>query len=347
MIYYLSVWKYSILLCILFLIIVNVVDSTENKFEEGETSRGVTDKVEKKKVTFELTEEQEMLKLAASIGKRKDFLEISDEFLKQNSLINDFFQCENLNPDIIKYINSAEKFEIFVEMLNEKLIKNKEKNEWFVVYKFESLLNKHIKSLKENNFFEILDELLKKRKDIRKIFGNFKVVNYFENQYKKLEECLEKFGILKKEGENDKMPTIKGKIGGEVEEEIVGENERVFEEINEIFIKLEDKIMKFKKEEKQIEFLPEFGEIFKSIFDSMFLSKIGEEEAKEVLKNKFEEIYEEYPDIQFFFKTDKRFDRLLQSFNFLVEKERNGKKLKGVEVKYKVNLKNNLNNKNA
>ncbi|CAK5048301.1 unnamed protein product [Meloidogyne enterolobii] len=138
MIYYLSVWKYSILLCILFLLMVNVVDSTsEKKFEEGETSSGVTDKVEKKKVTFELTEEQEMLDLAGSIGKRKDFLEISDEFHKQNLLINYFFKCENLNPDIIKYINSAEKFEIFDKILNEKMIKNKEKNEWFVVYKFQ------------------------------------------------------------------------------------------------------------------------------------------------------------------------------------------------------------------
>nr|CAD2175514.1 unnamed protein product [Meloidogyne enterolobii] len=67
----------------------------------------------------------------------------------------------------------------------------------------------------------------------------------------------------------------------------------------------------------------------------MFLSKIGKEEAKEDLKNKFEEIYKEYPDIEFFFKTYKRFNRLLQSFNFLIEKERNHKKLKGVEVKYK------------
>ncbi|CAK5048299.1 unnamed protein product [Meloidogyne enterolobii] len=149
------------------------------------------------------------------------------------------------------------------------------------------------------------------------------------------------------EGEKNKKPTIKTKIGGEVEEEIVGGNEIIYKEINEIFIKLEKEIMKSKIEEKQIESLPEFGEIFKQIFDSMFLLKIGEEEAKEVLKNKFKEIYKEYPDIQFFFKTDKRFDRLLQSFNFLIEKERNGKKLKGVEVKYKVNLKNNLNNKNA
>ncbi|CAK5039183.1 unnamed protein product [Meloidogyne enterolobii] len=148
------------------------------------------------------------------------------------------------------------------------------------------------------------------------------------------------------EGEKNKKPTIKTKIGGEVEE-IVGGNEIIYKEINEIFIKLEKEIMKSKIEEKQIESLPEFGEIFKQIFDSMFLLKIGEEEAKEVLKNKFKEIYKEYPDIQFFFKTDKRFDRLLQSFNFLIEKERNGKKLKGVEVKYKVNLKNNLNNKNA
>lgn len=330
MIYHLRVWKYSILLYILFLLIVNVVDlAVEKTFEEGETS-SVTNKVkEKKKVAFALTEEEEMSKLAVSIEKYKEFLELSDEFHKQNSLINDFSQCKRLNPDIIKYINSAEKFEIFDKILNGKMIKNKEKNEWFVVYKFESLLNKHIKSLKENKFFEILNKFLEKREDIRKIFGkDEKIVKYFENQYKQLEENLEKFGILKKDHKN-KMSTKK--IGGESEKEIVGENEMILEEINEIFIKLENK----GEEEKQIESLPEFGKIFKPIFDSMFLSKIGKEEAKEDLKNKFEEIYKEYPDIEFFFKTYKRFNRLLQSFNFLIEKERNHKKLKGVEVKYK------------
>nr|CAD2177589.1 unnamed protein product [Meloidogyne enterolobii] len=77
----------------------------------------------------------------------------------------------------------------------------------------------------------------------------------------------------------------------------------ILEEINEIFIELENKIKENKgEEEKQIESLPEFGKIFKPIFDSMFLSKIGEEETKEVLKNKFEEIYGEYPDSKFFSK---------------------------------------------
>nr|CAD2208396.1 unnamed protein product [Meloidogyne enterolobii] len=141
---YWKVWNYSIFLCILFLLIVHLVDSVIEKGEEGEdvkgkmnlvdsvnkkelekgeTSNAINEEIpktveKKKKVTFNLSKQikviipksmtEEYIKVlneASNIKKADYFTEIFSKFylilLQQNSLINDFSRCKEINEDIL------------------------------------------------------------------------------------------------------------------------------------------------------------------------------------------------------------------------------------------------------
>nr|CAD2177586.1 unnamed protein product [Meloidogyne enterolobii] len=201
-------------------------------------------------------------------------------------------------------------------------------------------------------------------KKVEGIFENNEMLEkYFRNLCGKLKGNLKGFGIKNNIDEGNKLSTIKEEIeeedeevGGEINEEneeaegeieeedeeeiseveevnegeIEEEIEKIVEDIKHLFVDWENEIKNEK--EKLIELNPKFEEIFKPILEEF--SQNIDEKAKEVLKNKFGIIKEEYPKIENFFKNAEIFD----CFKDLIEKNKGQKKLKRFRVKYGVNL---------